>query len=197
MPVDAIYNQALKREIDKIAAAIAHQELAMQFDVASAVFARLERGQATSYGRSKEEMQETFSNILLDLGNHVPADIELLYHLCYGDNNHRHVVEPTDMVDMVEFTNRLCALIKRPIQLVHMPVPRNRADDAYFEPLRRLKLRPETELCLGLVHLTDGVEGTKRRLATARKYVADFSVATEILSVALSSSCQASMGCAS
>jgi len=29
------------------------------------------------------------------------------------------------------------------------------------------------------VHFTDGVEGTKRRLATARKYVADFSVATE------------------
>ena len=151
----------------------------MQFDVASAVFARLERGQATSYGRTKEEMQETFSNILLDLGNHVPADIELLYHLCYGDNNHRHVIEPTDMGDMVEFTNRLSARIKRPLQLVHMPVPRNRADDAYFEPLKRLELRPETELCLGLVHFTDGLEGTKRRIATARKYAKDFSIATE------------------
>jgi hypothetical protein len=178
-PVDPIYNQALKREIDKIAAELPHGELAMQFDVASAVFARLERGQATSYGRTKEEMQETFSSILLDLGNHVPKDIELLYHLCYGDNNHRHVVEPTDMGDMVEFTNRLCARIQRPIQLVHMPVPRNRADDAYFEPLKRLKLRPETELCLGLVHFTDGLEGTRRRIATARKYVKDFSIATE------------------
>ena len=83
------------------------------------------------------------------------------------------------MGDMVEFANRVCRQIARPIQLIHMPVPRNRADDAYFEPLRRLELRPETELCLGLVHHTDGVEGTKRRLATARKYVTDFSVATE------------------
>ena len=106
-PIDPIYNEALKHEIDKIAGAIPHEELAIQFDVASAVFARLQRKQVGSYGRSKAEMQETFSNILIDLGNRVPADIELLYHLCYGDSNHRHVVEPTDMGDMVDFTNRL------------------------------------------------------------------------------------------
>jgi hypothetical protein len=58
-------------------------------------------------------------------------------------------------------------------------VPRNRDDDAYFAPLQRLALRPETELCLGLVHLTDGVEGTKRRLATAKKHAGNFSIATE------------------
>ena len=178
-PVDPIYNAALKREIDKLAAAIPHNELAIQFDVASAVFARLERNEASSYGRSKAEMQETFANILVDLGNRVPADIDLLYHLCYGDSNHRHVVEPTDMADMVDFANRVSRRIARPIQLIHMPVPRNRADDAYFAPLSRLKLRQETELCLGLVHYTDGVEGTKRRLATAKKYAGDFSIATE------------------
>ncbi len=178
-PIDPIYNEALKREIDKIAAALPHDEIAIQFDVASAVFARLERNQSSSYGRSKEQMQETFSNILLDLGNRVPPDIDLLFHLCYGDSNHKHVVEPTDMGDMVEFANRLCRQIKRPVQLIHMPVPRNRDDDAYFAPLRNLRLRPETELCLGLVHYTDGVEGTRRRLAAARKHVSAFSVGTE------------------
>jgi hypothetical protein len=143
------------------------------------VFARLERNEASSYGRSKAELQETFSNIVVDLGNRVPADIDLLYHLCYGDSNHRHVVEPTDMADMVEFSNRLARTIKRPIQLIHMPVPRNRADDAYFAPLQRLALRPETELCLGLVHYTDGVEGTKQRLAMAKKYADAFAIGTE------------------
>ncbi len=96
-PIDPIYNEAVKREIDKIAAALPHDEIAIQFDVASAVFARLERNQASSYGRTKEETQETFSKILLDLGNHVPPGIDLLFHLCYGDSNHKHVVEPTDM----------------------------------------------------------------------------------------------------
>src|SRR5580700_10301322 len=110
-PLDPLYNDAVKREIDKIAAA---------------VFARLERNEASSYGRSKVEMQDTFSAIVADLGNRVPAGVDLLYHLCYGDSNHRHVVEPTDMGDMVEFANRLSRTIKRPIQLIHMPVPRNR-----------------------------------------------------------------------
>jgi len=178
-PIDPIYNDALKREIDKIAAAIPHDELAIQFDVASAVFARLERNEASSYGRTKAEMQEKFSAILVDLGNRVPADADLLYHLCYGDSNHRHVIEPSDMSDMIEFANRVCREIKRPVQLVHMPVPRNRSDDAYFAPLRRSALRPETELCLGLVHHTDGVEGTKHRLATAKRYVENFAIATE------------------
>jgi hypothetical protein len=176
---DPVYNAALKREIDKIAAELPHDEIAFQFDVASAVFARLERNEASSYGRTKAEMQETFTNILIDLGNRVPADIDLLYHLCYGDAGHRHVVEPTDMADMVEFTNRLMRGIRRPIQLVHMPVPRSRDDDAYFTALKDLKLRPETELCLGLVHYTDGVEGTRRRIAAAEKFVKDFSIATE------------------
>jgi hypothetical protein len=177
--IDPVYNAALKREIDNIAAAIPHDELAIQFDVASAVFARLERNEASSYGRTKAEMQDTFAGILVDLGNHVPADVDLLYHLCYGDSNHRHVVEPTDMGDMVEFANRVSRDIARPIQLIHMPVPRDRSDDAYFGPLRRLALRPETELCLGLVHYTDGVAGTLKRLATATAHVQTFSIATE------------------
>ena len=181
--IDPIYNDALKREIDKIAAAIPHDELAIQFDVASAVFARLERNEASSYGHTKAETQDTFANILVELGDRVPSEIDLLYHLCYGDSGHKHVVEPTDMADMVEFANRVSRQVKRPIALIHMPVPRNRADDAYFSPLQRLALRPETELCLGLVHHTDGVEGTRRRLATAKRHVpasaAGFAIGTE------------------
>jgi len=177
--VDPIYNAAVKREIDKIAAAIPHDELAIQFDVASAVFARLQRQDASPYGGTRDEMQARFSSILIDLGNHVPAGIELLFHLCYGDSNHRHVVEPVDMGDMVEFTNRLVRGLTRPIQLVHMPVPRDRADDGYFAPLKALDLPGGTELCLGLVHYTDGLDGTGRRLATARRHARGFSIATE------------------
>jgi hypothetical protein len=177
--IDPIYNAAVKREIDKIAAVVPHGELAIQFDVASAVFARLERNEAGRYGSTKAEMQDAFAAIVTDLGNRVPPGADLLYHLCYGDSGHRHVVEPTDMGDMVEFANRVSRQIARPVQLIHMPVPRNRTDEAYFAPLRRLELRPETELCLGLVHYTDGIDGAQARLAAAKKYVRDFSIATE------------------
>ena len=60
-----------------------------------------------------------------------------------------------------------------------MSVPRDRHDDAYFEPLRQLKLRPETRIALGLIHQTDRVAGTRRRIAKAEKYLSDFLIATE------------------
>src|SRR3974390_1976917 len=169
-PVDPIYN---------FAASLPHDRIAIQFDVASAVFARLQRGDPNAYGNTREEMLANFSRILTDLAQRVPGDIELMFHFCYGDSNHKHVVEPTDMADMVDVANRLCADIRRSVQLIHMPVPRDRSDDAYFAPLARLHLKPETELCLGLVHHTDGVAGTRKRLATAERHAAAFSIATE------------------
>jgi hypothetical protein len=83
------------------------------------------------------------------------------------------------MGDMVAVANRLCTDARRTIELIHMPVPRDRSDDAYFAPLAQLRLRPETELSLGLVHYTDGVAGTCRRLATAERHANRFSIATE------------------
>ena len=178
-PLDAIYNDAVKREIDKIAADIPHHELAIQFDVASAVFARLERNEASSYGRSKSEMQDAFSNIVIDLGNRVPSHIDLLYHLCYGDfeppprcRTHRH--------------GRYGGLCKsrgqahQPTHPAHPYAGAAQSDGrSIFRPLKRLDLRPETELCLGLVHYTDGVAGSEKRLAIAKKFRAKFSIATE------------------
>jgi hypothetical protein len=177
--LDVVYNAAVTRELDAIAATIPHDDLAIQFDIASAVFARLERGQPSVYGRTKAEMLDRFSTIIGALADRVPADIELLFHFCYGDANHRHAVEPTDMGDMVEMANRLSQRIARPIQLIHMPVPRDRSDAAYFEPLRGLALRPETELALGLVHYTDGIEGIRRRMDVAGRFVTNFAVGTE------------------
>jgi len=177
--LDPIYNDGVRREIDKLARAIPHDQLAIQFDVASAVFARLQRNEPSAYGRDKSEMLASFGRILVDLADRVPAGIELMFHFCYGDSNHRHVVEPVDMGDMVDLANYLAHEIARPIELIHMPVPRDRFDDAYFEPLRRLKLAPATQLCLGLVHHTDGISGTRRRLAAAEKYVQNFAIATE------------------
>ena len=59
-----------------------------------------------------------------------------------------------------------------------MPVPRSRSDDAYFAPLRHLRLHPEIRLYLRLVHYTDGVEGARKRLMATEKVVSDFGIAT-------------------
>jgi hypothetical protein len=59
--------------------------------------------------------------------------------------------------------------VQRLIQFFHLPAPKPRTDDAYFAPLTGLKLRPETELYLGLVHLD--MAGNAARLAAARRHI--------------------------
>jgi hypothetical protein len=122
-----------------------------------------------------DELADAFAR----LGNRVPPDVELGIHLCYGDPGHKHIREPTDTGRMIDVYHRLATAIPRTITWLHMPVPRDRVDDPYFSPLRNLKLKSGTELYLGLIHLTDGVEGAKRRAAAAKRFVSDFGVATE------------------
>lgn len=177
--MEPIFNDAILREIDRISAAIPPEDLAFQLDAASAVFAILQTGQFGRHGKTKAEAAQNFTELLATLGNRVPAGVDLLYHFCYGDNNHRHSVEPVDMADMVDMANRLTRAVERPIQLIHMPVPRDRQDDAYFAPLKDLALAPQTQIALGLVHLTGGIAGIEQRMATARRHLPSFAIATE------------------
>jgi hypothetical protein len=179
LALEPMFNDAIRREIDRISAAIPHRDLAFQFDAASAVFNILQTGNFGRHGKTKDEAAANFTEILASLGNRVPADVDLLYHFCYGDNNHRHSVEPIDMGDMTDMANRLTRAVQRPINLIHMPVPRDRSDDAYFAPLKDLKLAPQTQIALGLVHLTGGLDGIKQRMATARRHLGNFAIATE------------------
>src|SRR5258706_185165 len=111
--------------------------------------------------------------------NRVPRDVELGVHLCYGSYGGRHWKEPESTANMVEVHNRLIQSLDRPLAYIHMPVPVDRNDEAYFAPLLDLKLQRRTKLFLGLVHDSDGVEGTRNRIAVAVKYARDFGIAAE------------------
>ncbi len=111
------------------------------------------------------------------IGDSIPHAVDLIDHFGYGGA--RHTVEPIDTLDMVTQANLITAAIARQIPLVHMPVPIERDGQAYFKPLERLALAQRAIPCLGLIHNQDGLDGLKRRIATARNYLANFKVATE------------------
>ncbi len=169
-----VFERRLAGEVAAICAAIPHRDLAIQWDIAVEIDRILEVP-AMAKIWSMAELVEAIARI----SNPIPPEVELGLHLCYGDPGHKHVVEPKDTALMVEFANRLAAAITRPIAWIHMPVPRDRDDDAYFAPLRQLALKPGTEFYLGLVHFTDGIDGAKRRLAAARRVAPHFGIATE------------------
>ena len=180
--VEPAYKAALFAELAKITAAIPPDELAIQWDVAIE-FALWEGVSPLYLANVETELPADFKagilEQLVELGHQIPTQVELGYHLCYGDAGHQHFKAPEDTSNLVEVANALSSSVKREINWIHMPVPRDRSDDAYFAPLANLRLHPETELYLGLVHFTDGVEGTRRRVASAQRVVADFGIATE------------------
>jgi hypothetical protein len=169
-----LYEARLFEEVDEISRAVAHPDLAIQWDVAVEFAVLLEVPEFANFF-TKDELIRGIARCC-DI---VPGDVEVGVHFCYGDPGHKHLVEPKDTALMVEIGNGLVAASRRQMTWLHVPVPRNRDDDAYFAPLRNLRLKPGTEFYLGLVHRTDGIEGAKRRLAAAKKVISDFGVAAE------------------
>ena len=172
--VELAYERQLLEELDGMLDVIPAEELAIQWDTA-VEFAILE-GLVPSFLADPEA---DIIERLVRIGNRVPTSVEAGYHLCYGDVEHRHFIEPADTAKLVEIANGVCEGAARLLDWIHMPVPRGRSDTGYFAPLRDLRLQADTELYLGLVHLTDGIDGTNERIAAAQTIVADFGVATE------------------
>jgi ubiquinone/menaquinone biosynthesis C-methylase UbiE len=172
--LEPVYEELLLHELRLILREIPHDQLAIQWDT-NFEFGMLEGVFPVWFDDVKGGILER----LLRLSRHVAPDAQLGYHFCYGDVQHRHFKEPADASKLVEVANALAASLELEPVLRISRSPRERLDEAYYAPMRELRLRSETELYLGLVHHTDGVEGTRRRMEIARRFVSGFGVATE------------------
>lgn len=168
------YTQAMLVEVDELADAVPHDRLAIQWDVCFEVL--MFEGWMPMPASVDRQV---IADHLVRISNAVPADIQLGYHFCFGDFGHVHMREPEDAGRVVELMSSFAHRVERPVDWVHIPVPIERDDGRYFEPLHQLKLPEETELYLGLVHFRDGIEGAQRRIATAQRFAPAFGVATE------------------
>jgi hypothetical protein len=175
LAIDAAYEAAMIREVERICAAIPHRDLCIQWDFCHEmiILDGQPQGQFPTLKASMDDIMQRMRRICAA----VPGNVELGVHLCYGDFGAKHMLEPRDMGRMVEVANAMAQAVQRPITYIHMPVPIARTDDTYFSPLENLRFTGE--IYLGVVHAADGVEGTKRRMATAGKYVPKFGVACE------------------
>jgi hypothetical protein len=172
--VEPAYEARMLEELDQICASIPHDQLAIQWDVA-VEFGMLEGVWPVYFSNVRDGIVER----LVRLGQHVPGDVEMGYHLCYGDSGHQHFKQPEDTSKLVDIANAVSRAVERTINWIHLPVPIERDDDAYYAPLRQLQLHPETELYLGLVHIADGLAGSRRRAEVAARFIPNFGVATE------------------
>jgi len=174
--IEPAYESAMLRELDNIFTEIPHRDLCLQWDVCVEMV--MWDGQIKYHGEL-EQSEDAILDRLSRICRIVPADVELGFHLCYGDWEAKHFVEPRDGERMVSLANAIARVVTRPVAYVHMPVPISRDDDAFFTPFKKLALPQQTQLYLGLVHGQDGIPGTLRRANTASKFVSGFGVAAE------------------
>lgn len=166
------FARRMTQELEDVLASVPHEELAIQWECPLEIYI-WEGIWPTHYENPQQWVREE----LVRLGKLVPEPVELGYHLCYGDYEGKHGVDPTDTANMVTIANTIIDGIGRPVNWFHMPVPKDRDDDAFFAPLTNLKLGGEGELYLGLVHDSDGEEGTRRRMAAADRHWPGYGIA--------------------
>ncbi len=177
---EPVYEAALANELQQIIEGIPNDELAIQWD-AALEFAHLEgAGYGTPSQPWFDDVWAGTSERLARQIDRVPEPVEVGVHLCYGDVAEKHFAEPGDTAVLTRFANLVAEQVQRQLSWVHLPVPIERDDAAYFAALENLAISPDTELYLGLVHREDGAEGAERRLAAAQQHIARrFGVATE------------------
>jgi hypothetical protein len=153
--VAAASEGALFADLGKALAALPHDRIAIQWDVA-VEFSLLEG----AYGPALP--LAAIAPALVRCIERVPADVPVGLHLCYGDYGHEHFKQPESLRMQVDLVNALTAAAARPFDWASFTVPQARDDADYFAPLADLRAAPETELYFALVpyHPGDQPEGT-------------------------------------
>jgi methionine synthase II (cobalamin-independent) len=175
--IESAYEKAMLREVDAICSHIPHADLCLQWDICHDMIAwdGQQQDQFPLVNATRSDIAARFPRLCAS----VPEDVELGFHLCYGDFGGKHFFDPVTARHLVDVANAIAAGVLHKIAYVHMPVPLPRATDDFFAPMRDLRLAPDTQIYLGLLHAADGVDGARQRIALARKYVPRFGVATE------------------
>jgi hypothetical protein len=168
-----VYERALKNALANIVRAIPASDLAIQWDVCQEVLVF----EGYFPDRPPHYKKQIF-DMLGRLGDAVPAGVEMGYHLCYGSPRDEHLVQPKDAGILVEMMEGIAAATHRRIDFLHIPVPKERTDDAYYAPLKRWRRPVGTTLYLGLLHHDDEA-GDRARIAAARRCVNEFGLSAE------------------
>ena len=151
------YEQAMFADLDRLLAAVPHDEVAVQWDVA-VEFGILEESFAPGGAQA-------FDAIIAGLARcveQVPAKIPAGLHLCYGDYGHQHFKQPESLALQVRVLNAVTAAAQRTVSFVSFTVPQYQREEAYFAPLVELASDRSTELNFALVpyHPSDQAPGT-------------------------------------
>lgn len=175
--IEPAYEAAFIREVQELCRSIPSQDLCIQWDFCHEMI--IWDGQPQQMFPLKNTSPSEIMARMIRICGPIPREVELGFHICYGDFGAKHFIEPVDSSRMVEVVNAISDVVAHPIAYFHLPVPISRTDDAFYAPLTNIRISSSTEVFLGLLHIKDGKAGAKQRIEAARKYLPEFGVGTE------------------
>lgn len=159
------FEAAMRAEIQTIVEKIPANELAIQWDCTTEV--QDAYGNIPGYplaGSIDRNLAE-----VRNLAPHIPPDVALGYHFCFGTLGGWPRFEPTDLGKTVQLANAFVEASGRKVDWIHLPVL-DHSDDSFFAPLK--DLRPQgARVYLGMIH---NMSGFRLRFETARKHLPSF-----------------------
>lgn len=172
--VKPAYEAALRSEIAKMCATIPIDDLVIQWDACSEILDL----EGFYDWTPKGDKFERLTSAIPRLSAHIPEQVLLGYHFCYGTLGGWPIIPLKSLDWCVRLANAAVENSGRRVDFVHVPVAPDRFDDAFYAPLGNLRLG-DTKLFLGLVHHTDGAaDALRKRVDAAGKYISGFGVAS-------------------
>ncbi len=161
------YTDALRAEAINVCSRIPASELAIQWDLAREI-TEINGGipGVEVEGSIERNLQQVRA-----LSPHIPEEVELGYHFCFGTMGGWPRFAPKDLAQTVRFANAVIEASGRRVDWVHIPLL-DKINDAFVAPLGQLQPRG-ARVYLGAIH---NMERFRERVATAKKYLPDFGV---------------------
>jgi hypothetical protein len=151
------YERAIFADLSQFLAAVPHDDVAVQWDVAVEVGILEE-----TFAQGSAHVFDAIIAALARCVDQVPAGVPVGLHLCYGDYGHQHFKQPESLALQVRVANAVAAAAARPVSFISFTVPQYQRDDSYFAPLSGLTVGEQTELNFALVpyHPAEQAPGT-------------------------------------
>jgi len=159
------YEAATRAEIAMICEKIPAKELAIQWDCSTEV----QDSYGSIPGFPLEGAIERNLTEVRNLSPHIPADVALGYHFCFGTLGGWPRFQPDDLSQAVKLVNGFISASGRKVDWVHIPTL-DTSNEAFYAPLKDLKPQG-ARVYLGNIH---NMANFKQRLAVARKYLPEF-----------------------
>ncbi len=170
------FTESMHHEVETIFTHIPHRDLAIQWDCAiedTIIEQALEKA-----GGLTDEVRAVAADIFgpaNELCAHIPEEVTLGYHACYGTSGGWPRREPDDLTGAVLLCNAAVEASGRQVDFLHLPTVASKGDD-YLKPLGDLDHRG-ARVYMGLIHALHGEGGMRAQMEAIKSEIPDFGIA--------------------